>query len=212
MWKALGFGVVAVVAAQVAVMAEPELPESASPTPVDRGKPGLNPFDRGGAEGAAKPVSRSQDIIDPFDRDRAEGDAQPSQTGIGVPEGFATLRFKNAVGGKYKLLEAHVIMDGASMPMPLGAEPGQDGVFYNGKLRAGRHVVSVRAVYQGQRRGPFDYMKGYTLNVESEQVLTIPAARPVSFTIVVKDRKGMNVSLDKGMEVTVQENTAARPQ
>jgi hypothetical protein len=34
----------------------------------------------------------------------------------------------------------------------------------------------------------------------------------VSFTIVVKDRKGMNVSLDKGMEVTVQENTAARPQ
>jgi hypothetical protein len=80
-------------------------------------------------------------------------------------------------------------------------------VIYTGRVRPGRHVVSARLVYQGRNRGPFTYLAGYKVNVESREVVDVPADRPASFTIATEKKKGMNVPLDKQLAITVRDDS-----
>ena len=68
--------------------------------------------------------------------------------------------------------------------------------------------MTARLTYRGDR-GVFSYMKGYKLNVRSEQVLTAPADRTVNFTVVGSENKGMTVPIERRVVVTV-ENGAGR--
>jgi len=121
---------------------------------------------------------------------------------------FATVSFRNDVGTKFRLVEAHFTMDGADLPIVLtGAERGKSYVVVTGSMKPGPHVVTARLTYQGERR-VFTYMNGYKLNVRSEQVLTTPENRSVSFTVVGSENKGMNVPLDRRVLVKVEENAA----
>ena len=125
------------------------------------------------------------------------------------PTGFATVSFRNDVGKKLRLVEAHFAMDGETLPVVLtSAEPGKTYAIVSGAVKPGPHVVTARLTYQGDR-GIFSYMKGYKLNVRSNQVLTAPADRPATFTVVGSEHKGMTVPIEKRVVVTV-ENGASR--
>ena len=126
-----------------------------------------------------------------------------------APTAFATVSFRNDVGKKLRLVEAHFAMDGEKLPVILTtAEPGKTYVIVSGAVKPGPHIVAARLTYQGYR-GVFSYMKGYKLNVRSNQVLTAPADRTVNFTVVGSENKGMTVPIEKRVSVRV-ENGASR--
>jgi hypothetical protein len=129
----------------------------------------------------------------------------PAATAVApAPTTFATVTFRNDVGKKLRLVEAHFTMDGEKLPVVLtSAEPGTSHVIASGPMKPGPHIVSARLTYQGDR-GVFSYMKGYKLNVHSDQLLTAPADRPVRFTVVGSENKGMTVPLEKRVVVTVE--------
>ncbi len=126
-----------------------------------------------------------------------------------VHTAFATVSFRNDVGKKLRLVEARFTMDGESLPVVLtGAEPGKSYVIVSGAMKPGPHVVAARLSYRGDR-GVFTYMKGYQLNVRSDQVLTTPADRTVNFTLVGSENKGMTVPLERRVVVTVENGVQA---
>jgi hypothetical protein len=53
-------------------------------------------------------------------------------------------------------------------------------------------------------------MNGFTINVEADQVLVAPANRPVRFTIVGAENRGMTVPLDQRLVVKVEEAAGPR--
>jgi len=126
-----------------------------------------------------------------------------------IPTVAATVSFRNDVGKKLRLVEARFTMDGENLPVVLtSADPGKSYVITSRSVIPGPHVVTVRLTYRGDR-GVFSYMQGYKLNVQSQQLLTAPTDRPVNFTVVGSEQKGMTVPLEKRVVVTV-ENGAAR--
>jgi hypothetical protein len=127
-----------------------------------------------------------------------------------APTAFATVSFRNDVGKKLRLVEAQFTMDGEKLPVVLtSAEPGKSYVIVSGAVKPGPHVVSARLTYRGDR-GVFTYMKGYKLNVRSEQVLTAPADRRVNFTVVGSEHKGITVPLEKRVVVTVENGASGK--
>jgi hypothetical protein len=127
-----------------------------------------------------------------------------------MPTAFATVSFRNDVGKKLRLVEAQFTMDGEKLPVVLtSAEPGKSYVIVSGAMKPGPHVVSARLTYRGDR-GVFSYMKGYKLNVKSEQVLTAPADRTVSFTVVGRENSGVTVPLERRVIVTVEDGARAK--
>ena len=126
-----------------------------------------------------------------------------------APTTFATVSFRNDVGKKLRLVEAQFVMDGEKLPVVLtSAEPGKSYVIVNGPVSPGPHLVTARLTYRGDS-GVFSYMKGYKLNVRSNQLVTAPADRPASFTVVGSENKGMTVPIEKRVVVRV-ENGATR--
>jgi len=113
--------------------------------------------------------------------------------------------FRNDVGNKFRLVEARFTMDGQELPVVLTtAEPGKSYVIVRGAMKPGKHVVSARLTYRGDR-AVFSYMRGYKLNVSSEQMLTVPADRAVDFTVVGSETKGITVPLERRVVVTVED-------
>ena len=123
-----------------------------------------------------------------------------------APGTLATVRFRDDSGDGFQLLEARFIMDDHPLPVMTGGPRAENTVIYTGRVRPGRHVVSARLVYQGRNRGPFTYLSGYKLNVESREVVHVPADRPANFTIATEKTKGMNVPLEKQLAVTVRDD------
>jgi hypothetical protein len=126
-----------------------------------------------------------------------------------MPTTFATVSFRNDVGKKFRLVDARFTMDGQDLPVVLtNADPGKSYVIVSGAMTPGKHVVSARLTYRGDR-AVFSYMNGYKLNVSSDQMLTVPADRAANFTVVGSETKGMTVPLERRVVVTV-ENGARR--
>jgi hypothetical protein len=140
-----------------------------------------------------------------------EAPAAPVQAAVvaPTPTAFATVSFRNDVGKKLRLVEAHFTMDGRKLPVVLNsAEPGKSYIIVSGAVNPGPHIVTAQLTYRGDR-AVFSYMQGYKLNVKSDQVLTAPADQTVGFTVVSHENKGMNVPLERRVVVTV-ENGASR--
>jgi hypothetical protein len=132
----------------------------------------------------------------------------PTATTVATaPAAFATVSFRNDVGKTLRLIDAQFTMDGAPLTVALpSSDPGKSYVIASGAMKPGPHVVTARLTYQGDR-GVFSYMKGYKLNVRSNQVLTTPADRTVSFTVVGAENKGINVPLERRVTVRVEEGS-----
>jgi hypothetical protein len=123
---------------------------------------------------------------------------------------FATVSFRNDVGKALRLVEAQFTLDGEKVPVVLtSAEPGKSYVIVSRAVKPGPHVVSARLTYRGDN-GVFSYMKGYKLNVRSDQLLTATADRSVSVTVVGREKKGLTVPLEKRVMVTVEDGRVSR--
>jgi hypothetical protein len=144
-----------------------------------------------------QPLSRTRPLAPPA---RVAPPAAP-------PETTATVHFRDEAGDGFQLVEARFVVDDQALPVLTSPPRAADMVIYTGRVRPGRHVVSARLVYQGRSRGPFTYMSGYKLNVESREVVEVPADRPASFTIATEKKKGMNVPFDKQLAVTVRDDS-----
>jgi hypothetical protein len=123
-----------------------------------------------------------------------------------TPTTSATVSFRNDVGKKFRLVEARFTLDGQDLPVVLTtAEPGKSYIIVSGAMKSGRHVVTARLTYRGDR-AVFSYMNGYKLNVSSDQMLTVPADRAANFTVVGRETKGMTVPLERRVVVTVEDS------
>ena len=193
MWKTAGLSLlVFAVATPAWVHAEPPGEEPPS---------GLTAEEPAPDQPAPPAVPSKTELIDPF----AEP-STPTEQPAAKPKAETTLTFRNDAGSAFALSEAHFVMDGQALPTVIAnPQRGKSYVVYSGPVTAGRHVVTVHMVYQGRNRGAFNYMKGYKLNVSSDGVFTMPENRNVGFTIVSKEKNGLNVSLDKRIAVGVEE-------
>jgi hypothetical protein len=206
MWK-LALGVMVFLQAGVLQANEDEAPSAdvdvAGVKVEESAAPGDCPANEGLRAAAHPCVSDEAVVLTP-----ATPVATPAAVAASVPSptARATVSFRNDVGNKLRLVEARFTMDGADLPTVVtGAEPGKSYVVFGGAVKPGPHVVTARLTYQGERR-VFSYMKGYKLNVRSEQVLTTPENRAVSFTVVGAEKTGMTVPLEQRLVVKVEES------
>ena len=122
--------------------------------------------------------------------------------------GRAKLYFRNDVSDRYDLVEVRFVMNGRELSRLANPERAKSYAVYEGTIDPGRHIVTAHLTYQGKSRGPFTYTKGYRFKVSSDQVLTTPAGRNVSFTIVGKEDRGLTTPNAGRLAVTVEENAA----
>jgi hypothetical protein len=118
--------------------------------------------------------------------------------------GRTTLHFRSDAGGAFRLLEGHFVMDGTELPTVIKVAERGKSYLLSDNVSAGSHTVTAQLTYQGAKRGVFDYMKGYTFKVTSDEVLQTSGAQAVNFTIVCKEKSGLNTALDKRLFVTVE--------
>jgi hypothetical protein len=121
-----------------------------------------------------------------------------------IPGAFATVHFTNALDKTLGLNGVTVTMDGQPLPAVTNLRAGADTVVFAGRISPGAHAVVTDVTCRGRRRGPFTYLSDYKWQVHSEETLTVPAERAVSFTISPVRRKGMNVPLMRQVEITVR--------
>jgi len=136
---------------------------------------------------------------------QARADDSPGASAANPAE--ATVSFRNDVGAKFKLVEARFSMDGVALPKVVTeAKPGKDVTIFTGPVAPGKHVVTSHLSYQGRNRAIFTYLDGYTLNVNSDQVLNVAEGNPSTVTVVAKDHKGFNVPFEKSVAVGVEKS------
>ena len=147
----------------------------------------------------------------PGEDERPPAEVAPAPVAVEAPRStYASLRFRNDVGDEYALVDVRFVMDGEALPTVLrGVQRGESAVVFGGAARPGRHVVTAHLTYQGRRHGIFTYPKGYTFRVTSDQVLTLPSDRIVTFTIVGSEVKGLRAPIEGRLAVTVEESVAA---
>jgi hypothetical protein len=135
------------------------------------------------------------------------GDAASTETAQVPATARATVYFRNDVGAAFQLVDARFIMDGVELGMVVSdPERGKSYLIFTGPVAAGPHLVTTRATYQGRPRGGgiVTYTTGYTLNLDSDDVLILPRDQNLSFTIVGQQDKGLNVPLEKSITVGVE--------
>ena len=202
MWK-VALGVVVFMQAGVLLAGEGEAPAPEADVDVEESAVHVGCPANEGSRASSTPCTAEEVVVA-----TPPAVATPAAVAASVPSptARATLSFRNDVGKKLRLVEARFTIDGADLPTVLtGAEPGKSYVVFGGSVKPGPHVVTARLTYQGERR-VFSYMKGYKLNVRSEQVLTTPENRAVSFTVVGAEHTGMTVPLEQRLVVKVEES------
>jgi hypothetical protein len=151
--------------------------------------------------GAASAVAGPGD--DPGDPFRLAADTSPQRAATPPkPASFATVHFKNDLGKTLIVQEARVVLDGKVLPVVASPHVGADYVVFTGRVFPGHHILKTSVVAEGnQRAGVFSYMKKYRYTAESEEVMTVPEDRAIVFTITAQRNKGMNVPIDKQIEI-----------
>jgi hypothetical protein len=124
---------------------------------------------------------------------------------------FATIHFKNALDKTLTLVSASLVMDGQALPVT-NLAPQADNVVFSGYVAPGPHVVTTHLTCKGRKRGAvFTYMTDYTWQVRSEQTLNALPNRSMVFRISAARHKGMNVPLDKQVDVAVYNELLPEP-
>ena len=120
------------------------------------------------------------------------------------------IRFRNDVGGGYRLVGAEFQIDGQPIRIA-GAnadalDSARDLPIYSGQLAPGSHVITSRLQFQGRKRGPFSYVEQYRFNVENTGGFVVPERGRANFTVVTRERRGINVPVDRRLDVMVEKS------
>ena len=127
-----------------------------------------------------------------------EGEHEGEATGA-----HATIHFKNALDKTLTLVGATLEMDGEPLAPVTNLKPQGDNVVFAGHVTPGAHVVTTQLTCLGKRRGVFTYLTEYKWQVSSEQTLNVLPNRAMVFTISAVRHKGMNVPVEKQVEISV---------
>jgi hypothetical protein len=188
MWKPVG-----VVSLWLALIALPHLGSSAvhvSPTGVQIAA--TVPFEEPGG--------------DPF----LKGPDTPHK--IEIPSAFATIHFKNVLDKTLTLVGATLVLDGEPLAPVTDLRAQGDNVVFTGYVTPGNHTVATHLTCMGRKRGGvFTYMRGYKWEVAAEHTLVVPPKRSMVFTVSSRRRKGVNVPIDKQVEVSVYNELLPEP-
>lgn len=173
-----------------------QVPSPTVAAPVQPPAPGVAP-----ATGTATPSGTAVPVPVTV---RAGVESSPSAAG-GVR---AQIRFRNDVGDAFKLVGAEFLIDGQPIRVTAAAPDALDAVrempVYTGQLAPGSHVITTRLQYQGRRRGPFSYVEAYRFNVENTGGFVVPAEGQANFTVVTRERRGLNLPADRRLDVQVE--------
>ena len=123
-----------------------------------------------------------------------------------VPSGTGrtSLHFRSDAGLAFRLVEAHFVVDGAELPVAIKAAERGKSYLLSGDVGAGRHTVTAQLTYQGDSHGVFKYMNGYTFKVSADETITTVGSQATTFTIVCRERTGLNTPPEKRLEITVE--------
>jgi hypothetical protein len=139
-------------------------------------------------------------------------DGAEARKDVESPASEATIHFKNGIDKGLTLVEAALVLDGDPLEAVSDLSPQGDNVVFSGRLSPGPHVVTTHLTVLGKRRGGiFTYMTDFKWNVTTEHTLTVLPRRKMAFTVSAVRKKGMNVPLDKQVEVTVYNELLPEP-
>jgi hypothetical protein len=125
---------------------------------------------------------------------------------VPAPRGAVTVIFRNDVGKRFQMVGARFTLDGIALPaFPSNPDPGQEYVILAGEMSSGRHVLSGRVRFRGRSRAIFTYLKGYVLDIDTQQAIYSVSGVPAKVRIVATDRKGFSVPFEKSVAVAVEE-------
>lgn len=120
----------------------------------------------------------------------------------GVP---TEIRFRNDVGKTFRFVGAEIFLDGRRIHAATAPSDAREIATINREMLPGSHVLTARVEFQGRNRGPFNYLDAYHFHVETTGAFVVPDnGRQASFTVVTRERKGMNVPMDKRLEVAIE--------
>jgi hypothetical protein len=137
---------------------------------------------------------------------------QPSREKAEPANALVTIRFKNALDKTLTLANATLVMDGEPLAPITSLGPQANNVVFTGRMTPGSHTVTTHLTCVGRKRGAvFTYLKDFRWEVSSEQTLTVLPNRSMVFTISAVRRKGMNVPVEKQVEVSVYNELLPEP-
>jgi hypothetical protein len=139
-------------------------------------------------------------------------DGSEARKNVELPTSEATIHFKNGFDKALTLVEAELVLDGDPLAAVTDLSAQGDNVVFSGRLAPGPHVVTTHLTVLGKKRGGiFTYMTDFKWNVTAEHTLTVLPGRKMTFTVSAVRKKGMNVPLDKQVEVTVYNELSPTP-
>jgi hypothetical protein len=128
-----------------------------------------------------------------------------------IPSSVATIHFKNALDKTLTLVTASLYMDGQPLQEVMNLAPQADNIVFSGHVAPGAHVVTTHLTCHGRKRGVFTYLTEYKWQVSSEQTLNVLPNRAMVFTISAVRHKGMNVPVDKQVDISVYNELLPEP-
>jgi hypothetical protein len=124
------------------------------------------------------------------------------------------IEFRNELGRNYRMTELTFLLDGRTIKRELAEQGGEVRgplPLYDGPLARGKHRFELRAKLQGRNRGRiFSYMDDYLFDVRSEDAFTV-TDHPVAFSVVVGERRGVNVAFEQRPQVVVRSDVSLPP-
>jgi len=139
-------------------------------------------------------------------------EAPSTQRKVEIPSAFATVHFKNGLDKTLVLVGATLVLDGEPLAPVTDLRVQGDNVVFTGYVTPGNHIVSTHLTCTGRKRGGvFTYMKGYKWEIADEHTLVVPAKRSMVFTVSARRHKGVNVPIDKQVEVSVYNELLPEP-
>jgi hypothetical protein len=128
------------------------------------------------------------------------------QPGAALAPAIGTVRVRNEMGKRYRLVEMTVALDGEQVGYrraPDGTELEKDVEAFQGPVTPGRHAVTVILVYEGRNSGLFNYMDDYKFRVQSGYAFDAAADRPASIDVVARERKGVTVPVEQKLTLEI---------
>jgi hypothetical protein len=130
---------------------------------------------------------------------------------IGASRGI--IRFKNDMGGSFRLVKAVVALDGVQI-FSKADESGRlaemkEFDIYNGAIQPGSHTITVQLVYQGHGYGVFSYLKGYKFNVRSSHTFAAGEGKATVVTMVGYEKGGIATNMEDKPAIEFRVNALA---
>lgn len=122
---------------------------------------------------------------------------------------IARIRFKNDMGGVYKLESATWVLDGQTIvdekdPLALAGATTSARMLFDGAIVPGSHNLSVTLVYRGSGYEVFSYLEGYRFTVQSAYSFLAEEGKATDLEVVAYPKDGFKNRYEDRLDVKFQ--------